>query len=261
MSAADELRDPWGWLVAGVTGGVGWAVLAGTALVPGAAVAAGVGIAAAVLGTKVAVGVARGSGDDDAADPAQRPRDRLPLPPRGSIQADLLDRSRAAVDRIADLAARPGDPWVAGELRQVLTEARPVADSLGELAGRVTIVDSSIVAARPDSLAGEIAALQGRIALTSDADVRREQERALAALDAQADSVDRLLRRRDTLLAQMQGATVGLEGLASRSGELVALGPAGEDTEEASRIVGDLTASLDSVRMGIDEARSILRDL
>ena len=28
MSWGDELRDPWGWLVAGVSGGLGWAVLA-----------------------------------------------------------------------------------------------------------------------------------------------------------------------------------------------------------------------------------------
>ena len=29
MSARDEIRDPWGWLVAAVCGGLAWAVLAG----------------------------------------------------------------------------------------------------------------------------------------------------------------------------------------------------------------------------------------
>ena len=74
--------------------------------------------------------------------------------------------------------------------------------------------------------------------------------------------MDRLLRRRDAALAGMQASAVGLEGLAARSGELVALGPAGHDTQEAARIVGDLTDSLDSRSgPGVDEARTLLRDL
>lgn len=258
MSVGAELRDPWGWLLAGVSGGVGWAVLAGAVAAP-AAVLAGVGIGAAVLATKVAVGAAR-SGREPAIEPS-RPRDRLPEVPRGTIQAELQARATAAVVRLADLADRPADRWIAGEVQQVLAESRPVAESIQEMAGRVTLLDSSIVAARPEALAREIAALQERMRRTSDVDVLREQQRALDALDAQADSVDRLLRRRDALLAQMQTAAVGLEGLAARSGELVALGPASQDTAEASRIVADLTSSLDAVRAGVDEARSILRDL
>jgi hypothetical protein len=41
----------------------------------------------------------------------------------------------------------------------------------------------------------------------------------------------------------------------------VALGPASQDTAEATSIVEDLTASLDAVRAGVEEARAILRDL
>ena len=260
MSVAEELRDPWGWLVAGISGGLGWAVL-GTALAGPAAVLVPIGIGAAVLGTKVAVGTVRGGGQTPGGERADRPRDRLPDAPRGTIQHDLLLRSVAAVEQMEDLAQRPADTWIAGEVQQVLAESRPVAGSMREMAGRVTLLDSSIVSARPNALAQEIAALQQRLRQTTDAEVRREQERALAALDAQAESVDRLLRRRDTLLAQMQAATVGLEGLAARSGELVALGPASHDTAEATRIVADLTASLDAVRAGVDEARDILRDL
>ena len=256
MSVGEELRDPWGWLVAGVLGGVGWAVLA-----PGAAaVAAGVGIGAAVLGAKVAVGTLANRGTGAPA-PPERPRDRLPEAPRGTIQAELAARAQAAVARMEDLAGRPADRWIAGEVQQVLAESRPVAESVREMAGRVTLLDSSIVAARPESLAREIASLQERMRRTADPEVLREQQRALEALDAQADSVDRLLRRRDALLAQLQTAAVGLEGLAARSGELVALGPASQDTAEASRIVEDLTGSLDAVRAGVEEARTILRDL
>jgi hypothetical protein len=177
------------------------------------------------------------------------------------MQAALVARSHAAVEQMEDLADRPSDPWIAGEVRSVLTDSRPVVEAIEEMSGRITLLDSSILAARPNALAQEIATLQEQIRRTSDPDVRREQERALTALDGQADSIDRLLRRRDSALAQMQASTVGLEGLAARSGELVALGPASHDTEEATRIVEDLTNSLDSVRSGVDEARTLLRDL
>lgn len=257
MSVRDEVRDPWGWLVAGISGGLGWAVLAGTAVTGPVAVVAGIGVGAVVLGTKVALGAMR----DDAPADARPAHDRLPQPPRGSIQFELQERARAAVVRLGDLADRPADPWVAEEVHQVLQESLPVADQLHEMAGRVTILDTTLSAAAPDSLAGEIESLQSRMRYTTDPELRREQERALAALDGQADSVTRLLRRRDTLLAQMQAAAVGLEGLAARAGELVALGSASQDSDEATRIVGDLTGQLDAVRSGVDEARRILRDL
>ncbi len=257
MSARDEIRDPWGWLVAAVCGGLAWAVLAGQMGV--AAVLMGLLIGGVVLGTKVAVGAIRDRGQEPRA--IEAPRDRLPQAPRGSIQAGLLARSYAAVEQLEDLVDRPSDPWIAGEVRSVLTDSRPVVDAIEEMSGRITLLDSSIVAARPNALAQEIAALQAQMQRTTDPDVRREQEKALVALDGQADSVDRLLRRRDSALAQMQASAVGLEGLAARSGELVALGPAGHDTEEATRIVEDLTNSLDSVRSGVDEARTLLRDL
>jgi hypothetical protein len=257
MSAREELSDPWGWLVAAVCGGLAWAVLAGQ-LGPAAALI-GLLIGAVVLGTKVVVGAIRGRGHQP--EEPERRRDRLPAAPRDSHQAALVARSHAAVERLADLVDRPSDPWIAGEVRAVLADSRPVVDAIEEMSGRITLLDSGIVAARPNALAEEIATLQGQIRRTTDPEVRREQDRALAALDAQADSVDRLLRRRDSALAQMQASTVGLEGLAARSAELVALGPAGHDTEEATRIVEDLTDSLDAVRTGVDEARTLLRDL
>lgn len=256
MSVRDELRDPWGWLVAAVSGGLGWAVLgAGPP-----AVAAGLAVGAVVLGTKVLVGAARG-GDEATRPELEQRRDRLPEIPRDSVQHALVVRARRAVDRLGDLAARPADPWVAEEAGRVLAESRAVLASLTDMAGRITLLDSSVAAARPDLLAQEMASLQRQMGRTTDAEVRREQDRALAALDAQADSIDRLLRRRETLLAQLQASTVGLESLATRTGELVALGPASHDTDEGARIVTDLTRSLDAVRAGIEEARNVLRDL
>ena len=258
MSVGEELHDPWGWVAAGVTGGLGWAVLAGTGLTGAVAVLAGAGIGAAVLATKVALG-ARGRGTHP--DEPVRARDRLPEPPRDSSQRRMLDRSTSALARMRDLAGRPADPWIAEEAGRAYTESVGVLESMDDLARRVTLLDSSIAAARPDLLMQEIANLQAQLTRTTDPDVRREQDRALAALDSQADAIDRLLRRRDTLLAQMQGSAAGLEGLATRTGELVALGPASQDTEEATRIVAELTESLDMARQGVEQAHRVLRDL
>lgn len=262
MSVGEELRDPWGWVVAGVSGGVGWAALSASSTGT-FAVAAGVGIAAAVLGTKVVVGLARPGQPDDRDERAhqQRPRDRLPEPPAGSAQSQLAIRARRAVARLDDLAHRSSDPWIASEVRGIHEQAQLVADSVAELAGRITLLESSIAAADPPALAAEIDALQAAARSATDPDVSREQQRALAALDAQAESVRRLLGRRDTLLAQTTTATVGLEGLTSRSAELVALGPASQDTSEGSQIVAELGSSLDAMQASVEEARRVVREL
>ena len=253
MSARDEFQDPWGWLVAAVSGGVGWAVLA-TPLGP-AAIPVGIGIGAAVLGAKVGLGAARKQPEEQPAS-----RDLLPQAPPDSRQADLLVRSRLAVRRIDELAGRTSDPWMSGEVQEVLGQSSPVLDAIEEMSGRLTVLDTSIRVAAPHALADEIAALQERMRHTSDPGVLREQEHALAALDAQADSIDRMLRRRDSALAQMLATAVGLEGLAARVGELVSLGPAHLDTQEAGRVVAGLTDSLEAVQAGVDQARKMLRE-
>ena len=54
MSVSDELKDPWGWLIAGVSGGLGWAVLAA----PLGPVAVPVGLAiGAVSPSEIAVSI------------------------------------------------------------------------------------------------------------------------------------------------------------------------------------------------------------
>src|SRR4051812_28967311 len=136
MAVGDELRDPWGWLVAGVSAGLGWAVLA-TPMGPAAAVV-GASIGAAGLGTKVLVGTARGRAAQSSPDTAVA--DRLPKPPRGSPQAALAIRAQSAVDRIGALAESPGDRWVAEEVSSVLKDSRTVLGMVAELAGRVTLL-------------------------------------------------------------------------------------------------------------------------
>lgn len=254
MSIREELSDPWGWLVAAISGGLGWAVLAPAA----AAVPASVGIGATVLMAKVAIGMASNRGRRASDEQAQ---DRLPEAPPASPQFALVARARRAVQRIADLSQRPSDAWLRDEASQVLAGSSTVLESLVDLGGRVTLLDTSVEAADPNALAGEIARLQNALSATTDAGVRADQTRALEALDSQSESIARLLRRRESLLAQMQAAAVGLEGLAARTGELVALGTTSYKSDDAVGIVTDMTSSLDTMREGIDEARRVLRDI
>jgi hypothetical protein len=253
MRIGEQLRDPRAWLLAAAAGAVGWLLLAATSAVPTPALA-GLGIAAVTLVGRVALGTPRRGA------PVPARRDLLPEVPPDSRQAELVGRAAAALRHMADLAGRPADRRTAADLRAVLDGSAGVATSLRELAGRVTLLDTSIAAARPDALAHEIADLQGRMDATTDPGVRAEQERALAALDSQADAIDRLLGRRDTLLTQMQAAAVGLEVLAARCAEIVALGPADADGTTAPRIA-ELTEGLDAAQAGIDEARRVLGEL
>jgi hypothetical protein len=255
MAAADELRDPWGWLVAAVSGGVGWAVLA--APLGPLAIPVGIGIGAAVMGTKVALG-SRGQRHD--ADSTKRPS-QLPRPPRGSPQAALLAQAELAQRRIGSLADAPGDQWLSDRIGKVDDDVAVVRDRLTELAGRVTVADGSIESARPDLLADDRARLAAAIAAETDPALKAERSHTLAALDSQIESVNRIAKLRVTLLSRMQTAVLGLEGLAARMGELVALGDDAVAHDRSAEVLSELTGDLDTVRAGLAEAEELSRRL
>jgi hypothetical protein len=254
VAASDELKDPWGWLVAGVSGGLGWAVLA--APLGPAAVGVGAAIGAAVLGSKVAVGAMQSRGER----PARR-RDRLPEAPADSPQGQLVQRARSAAKRIHTLADRPADPGLRAEVAQVDDEAGTVVAALRELAGRVTLVDNALESANPTQLSRDAQRLGSLVAEETDPQMRAERQRALDAVSAQSEALTRLARLREKLLARAHTATVDLEGLASRTGELVAMGTSAFDGDPAARILADLTMSLESVRTGLAEAEEASRGL
>ena len=251
MSVSEELKDPWGWLVAGVSGGLGWAALA--APLGPAAIGVGAAIAAVVLGSKVAIGALR----SPAAAPQRR--DRLPEAPRHSPQGDLVRRARRAAQQIHELADRPADSGLRAELAQVDEEAGTVVETLRELAGRVTLVDGALQSAQPAQVLQEAARLQASVSQEQDPQLRAERQRALDAVTAQSESLARLARLRETLLARAQTAAVDMEGLASRTGELVAMGTSAFEGDPAAQILQDLTMSLESVCAGLAEADEISR--
>jgi hypothetical protein len=252
VSVSDELKDPWGWLVAGISGGLGWAVLA--APLGPAAVPVGAAIGAVVLGSKVALGAMRSPSEQ----PRQR-RDRLPEAPPQSPQGQFVLRARSAAKQIHALADRPADPGLRAELAQVDEEAGTVLEALRELGGRVTLVDGALHSANPAQVQQEAQRLRALVAAEADPQVRAERQRALDAVTAQSDSLARLARLREKLLARAQTAAVDLEGLASRTGELVAMGTSAFEGDPAAQIMADLTMSLESVRTGLAEADEVSR--
>jgi len=254
VSVSDELKDPWGWLVAGVSGGLGWAVLA--APLGPVAIPVGAAIGAVVLGSKVALGALRSPSEQ----PKKR-RDRLPEAPGHSPQGQLVARARAAAKQIHALADRPADPGLRAELAQVDEEADVVLEALRELAGRVTLVDGALQSANPAQVGRESARLRALVASEVDPQIRAERQRALEAVNAQSESLVRLARLRETLLARAQTAAVDMEGLAARTGELVAMGTSAFEGDPAGQILADLTMSLESVRTGLAEADEVSRGL
>ena len=256
MSVRDELKDPWGWLVAGVSGGVGWALLASTA--GAVAVPVGLAIGAAVLGVKVAVGAAgapapRRSGGASAGEPGQRP-DELPTPAPGSPAATLLGRGDAAVGRIRQLSQAPGDPWLREQVGDVDGEATQALEALRVVGGRVTLVEQSQAGSDLTRLDSEAARLQAYAAAATDPRLKAETQKALGAVGQQREVAVRLGTLRDTLLARMETAVLGLEGLAARMGEVVALGATAIEHDRAADLVDSLTSELETVRSGLDEA-------
>jgi hypothetical protein len=133
----DELLDPWGGLVAGVAGGLAWAVVP----VGAAALPLGLGVAAVVYGVKVGVSLLARRDEDPqpavAAVPLLRPR-------RGSPAEQWLVRAEQAERSLGDLAAAPGDAVVRAELGPVRAGAAEAVGTLRRLAGQVTAVEDAL---------------------------------------------------------------------------------------------------------------------
>lgn len=83
----------------------------------------------------------------------------------------------------------------------------------------------------------------------------------MESVTAQSEALTRLSRLREKFLARAQAAALDLEGLASRTGELVAMGTTAFEGDPAGRILADLTMSLESVRTGLAEAEEASRGL
>lgn len=252
VTIGDEARDPWGWLIALVLGGITWALLGG-----GVGVVAGAAVAAAVFGTKVVVGSALSGRKPRPA--ITRTTDALPLPAPDSEAAGYLIRAQQAQVRMAEIASRPGDPWLRSEVGRMDDGADDVAESLRDLGGRVALANQLLASADRGRLQADRQLLARRLEETTDESLATERQRALEAVDQQLAGLDRLESLREQLLARMQTATIGLENLATRMGEVVALGTAAMEHDRAGDLLATAGDELEALRTGLAEAQRLAR--
>ena len=246
-----ELLDPWGGVIAGIAGGLAWAV------VPLGAVAlpVGLGVAAVVYGVKVGAGMLSRSAHET---PAVEPGPALRPPRRGSIAEQWLTRAQAADRALAELVRSPGSPTAKEQLAPVRDGAAEALTTMTRLAGQVTAVEDAADRIQPGRLGAERDRLAAGVAAATTDRVRAERQRSLDSIDERLQVAARLAGARDELLARMQATALTLEGLVARTAEVLAMSVSGGVDLSADRLSG-LAGDLDGLRSGLAEAEAVSR--
>ena len=252
MSLLDELRDPWGVVVAGVSGGMAWAVL-GTAVAGPVAVAAGVGVGAAVLGAKAVTGALLARGDRRRDAPVQE------RPPRGTPAGAWFAQAEAAVRALDEMArSAPAGP-TGTAVRSAAEDADDALLALGRVGAQVTAVEQALARVEDPRLDGELHRLTRLVEQAPTRELRAEVERSAAAVRDRVQVRDRLRGTRDTLLARMQSVTLGLEGLVARLAEVLAMAATTGGSDDAARDLAAIADELDGLRAGLAESEAVSR--
>lgn|GEM_PF-444489 len=258
MDVKEQLTEPWGIVTAALLGGLGGAVTAALAPVALLGVPVGLGIAGAVYGVKVALGIL----SEHVAGPV-RPRDSadaaLPVAPRGSKADGWLRRAEAAVQTLHRQTETPADPTLRAQISDVDDQAAGALTDLRRFAGQVTLIEQAVVRIDAPRLEQERTALKRGLGGLPAGALREERERALHAVDDQLEVAHRLDEARETLLARMQSAVLGLEGLVARMAELLALHSTIGGGSLTETRVAELTSDLEGMRAGLAEAEQVSR--
>jgi hypothetical protein len=245
-----ELLDPWGGVIAGVAGGLAWAV----APLGSVALPVGLGVAAVVYGVKVGAGLLTRDRDRPPADPEPE----LRPPRRGSIAEQWLVRAQQADRSLAELARSPGSAAAREQLVPVREGVAEALTTMRRLAGQVTAVEDAADRIQPGRLAVERDRLAAGVAAATTERVRAERQRALDSVTEQLQVAGRLAGARDELLARMQATAVTLEGLVARTAEVLAMSVSG-GVDATEHRLADLAADLDGLRSGVAEAEAVSR--
>lgn len=260
MSIGDELRDPWGLLVAAVTGGLGWVFVDAVAGASSStAVVAGLGIGISALGVKVISGALFNRGVDASSD-ASADAEVLP----GSPEEAWLRRAQNAARSLREVAAgaRPGP--VSERLTSVVAEATSTLGDMRRIAGQTSAVTSAMWRVDVSRLQREQAQLVQTRETAFDPGIKAEIDRSLVSVRGQLDVHKRLYDAAATLLARMQSGALGLESLVARIAELVALADASPGGVDGVAQIDELAADLEGLRLGLAEteelSRRVLRD-
>ncbi len=255
MGLKEQLTEPWGIVTAGLLGGLGGAVTA--ALAPAAVVGLPVGlaIAGAVYGIKVGVGVLTERGGAPLSRTVE-----LPEPRRGGPADTWLRRARAAVSTLHLQTESPADPTLRTHIADVDDQAAAALADLARFAGQVTLIEQTAGRINVARLQREQAAIRDALQGLPRGPLREERNRALQAVHDQLDVARRLDHARETLLAKMQSAVLGLEGLVARMAELLALHATTEGASLTAARVAELTSDLEGMRAGLAEAEQVSRN-
>ncbi len=239
---SSELRDPWGLLVAGVLGGLAWAV--------GTPALAAAGIGAAVFGVKTVLGAVLPTAQIDA-DPAAPLR-----PPPGSASALWLRRAESAVRDLNDMARHPGSTPADLSARRAAEESAEVLESMRRLAGHVVTVGRALASSDAPGLDADALRLRAAAAQSpEDASARR-------SADAVADRVavrDRLRRAQLDLEGRLQSSALGLEGLVARVAEVRASSATLGQVEATSGSLSALTTEIEGLRLALSDVDAVAR--
>jgi hypothetical protein len=249
MSVADEIKDPWSYVVGGLAGGMAFAV----GIFPPAAI----GIGAAVLGVKVLAGVFTSGGQQRARKRRER---RLPVITR-TPEAAWLNRAEEAADAFHDVAWSAREGPIADRVQSFGTQTDESIATLQRLAGQASAVRLAIARIDPRRLQFERDRLQEEHARISDPGVRAERDRSVESVRMQLETYQRLVVTLTTLLARLEAGALGLEGLVARLAEVVALSDTGGVTTSAASQVEELAMELDGLRAGLVETERTMQGL
>jgi NAD(P)-dependent dehydrogenase (short-subunit alcohol dehydrogenase family) len=231
-----------GLVLAGVAGGLGWAV--------GLPVAAAVGIGAAVFGVKVL------SGSLMDRRPATLPGE---LPVRShSTEAWWLERAERAARSFRGLSgsAQPGP--IAERLGTMSGQVDGTLDGVRRLAGQASAVGDALGRIDAQQLADEAGRLEAQGQAATDDEVRGETARSLDSVQEQLNVYRRLEEAAAKIQARMESGVLGLEGLVARLVEVLALVQTQSPVEGAQRIDA-LADELEGLRSGLAETESLSR--
>jgi hypothetical protein len=241
MGLGREIRDPWGLVLAGVAGGLGWAV--------GVPALAAAGIGAAVYGAKVLSGA------------VVNRRPALPGHPTirsGSPEALWARRAEQAVRTLRRLGTSAPPGPVADRVATVGGEAERTLDDVRRLAAQASGLTDALDHVDADRLYGEANRLSTELRHATSEEIGGEIRRSLDSVRAQLDVRIRLEQAAAKLQARIEAVVLGLEGLVARLVEVLTMIEAQSPVEGAAQ-VDALAEELEALRSGLEETEDLSR--
>jgi hypothetical protein len=246
MALRDEVRDPWVYILAGLGGGVAWAV--------GVPLAAAAGVAITVGGVRAGLGAVLSG----RSGPRTRSGDDLPITDH-SPEQEWLDRGDAAVATFRDLARSLPEGLASSHSASIATQADETLAGMRRLAGQASVTTKVSGRLHVPTLKSEEERLRFQRDAATDADIAAELERSLDSIGEQVDIAQRLERSRATLLVRLESSALGLERLVAQLAEILAMSEGATSPIEGAKQLEALADDLEGLRAGLAETEQLSR--